>query len=155
MSHGLTVNVAWWAERGSQGAVPSVPRTVFFVSDSTGITAETLGNALLADFPSARLERHTVPFFSSNATADAVVARLRRAAAAGYAPIVFATVKDPDIRSVSRRRPRSSSTSSLGISHLWRLSWGATAETRADRYHGLGDLEQYFRRMRAVEEVAN
>ncbi|WP_423138199.1 kinase/pyrophosphorylase [Microbacterium sp. HMH0099] len=89
MSHGLTFNVVWWAERGSQGAAPSVPRTVFFVSDSTGITAETLGNALLADFPSARLERHTVPFFSSNATADAVVARLRRAAAAGYAPIVL------------------------------------------------------------------
>jgi hypothetical protein len=33
-------------------------RAVFFVSDSTGITVETLGGALLANFPHVRTRRH-------------------------------------------------------------------------------------------------
>ncbi|WP_336510678.1 kinase/pyrophosphorylase [Microbacterium luteum] len=31
------------------------------------------------------------------------------------------------------------------------VTWMFSAETRSGQYHGLGDLEQYFRRMRAVE----
>ena len=34
----------------------------FFLSDSTGITAETLGNTLITQFPEQHFERHTVPF---------------------------------------------------------------------------------------------
>lgn len=37
-------------------------RAAFFVSDSTGITAESLGSALLANFPGVTFQRHTVPF---------------------------------------------------------------------------------------------
>jgi len=111
-------------------------RAVFFVSDSTGITAETLGSALLANFPGAHFTRHTIPFVSSATAVDAVVAALQRAAADGHAPIVFATLKDAGVRT---------RLAAAGA------ELGATAETRAGQYHGLGDLEQYFRRMRAVE----
>ena len=38
---------------------PVVP--VFFLSDSTGISAETMGNALLIQFPDARFERTLIP----------------------------------------------------------------------------------------------
>lgn len=44
------------AHHGSASAV--VP--VFFLSDSTGISAETMGNALLIQFPDLRFDR-TVP----------------------------------------------------------------------------------------------
>src|SRR3712207_8748891 len=39
------------------------PRTVpvFFLSDSTGISAETMGNALLIQFPDLRFERRLIP----------------------------------------------------------------------------------------------
>ncbi len=37
-------------------------RLAYFVSDSTGITAETLGSALLVNFPAIAFERRTVPF---------------------------------------------------------------------------------------------
>ena len=37
-------------------------RTVFFVSDGTGITAETLGHSLLAQFPEARFRQVRAPF---------------------------------------------------------------------------------------------
>lgn len=128
-------------------------RAVFFVSDSTGITAETLGSALLANFPGARFDRHTIPFLGSVTPVDAVVARLRRAVAdgGGDAPIVFATVKDAGIR--ARLAEAGAVVIDLLAGHLTELEaeLGATAETRAGQYHGLGDLEQYFRRMRAVE----
>ncbi|MXS75839.1 phosphoenolpyruvate synthase regulatory protein [Microbacterium sp. CSI-V] len=133
-------------------AVPSVaPRAVFFVSDSTGITAETLGNALLANFPDARFERHTVPFVDSATAIESVERAVLRSAAAGEAPIVFATLKDAGIR--ARLAASATVVIDLLAGHLTELetALGATAETRAGQYHGLGDLEQYFRRMRAVE----
>ncbi|HBR87968.1 MAG TPA: phosphoenolpyruvate synthase regulatory protein [Microbacterium sp.] len=129
----------------------SAVRAVFFVSDNTGITAETLGSALLANFPDARFERHTVPFLGSVTAVDAVVGHLQRCAGAGGAPIVFATVKDAGIR--SRLAGAGAVVIDLLAGHFTELEaeLGATAETRSGQYHGLGDLEQYFRRMRAVE----
>jgi regulator of PEP synthase PpsR (kinase-PPPase family) len=43
---------------------PAVP--VFFLSDSTGISAETMGNALLIQFPDLRFERRLIPFISDS-----------------------------------------------------------------------------------------
>ena len=37
-------------------------RTVFFVSDRTGITAEILGRTLLTQFPDVEFHKHTLPF---------------------------------------------------------------------------------------------
>lgn len=128
----------------------TVTRPVFFVSDSTGITAETLGNALLANFPGTRFERRTIPFVDEKAVAS-LQADLHRAAAGGGSPIVFATLKDAGIR--ARLTGAGAVVIDLLAGHLTELEaeLGATAETRAGQYHGLGDLEQYFRRMRAVE----
>lgn len=135
----------------SPAVLATAARPVFFVSDSTGITAETLGNALLANFPGAQFERRTIPFVASANAVDALERDLRRAAANGEAPIVFATIKDAGIR--SRLVGAGAVVIDLLAGHLTELEaeLGATAETRAGQYHGLGDLEQYFRRMRAVE----
>ncbi len=135
----------------SSAVLATAARPVFFVSDSTGITAETLGNALLANFPGAQFERRTIPFVASANAVDALERDLRRAAANGEAPIVFATIKDAGIR--SRLVGTGAVVIDLLAGHLTELEaeLGATAETRAGQYHGLGDLEQYFRRMRAVE----
>ena len=37
-------------------------RTVFFISDSTGITAETIGNSILAQFEGVQFDKHRLPF---------------------------------------------------------------------------------------------
>ena len=41
------------------------PRPVYFLSDSTGITAETLGNTLLTQFPENEFDRIPIPFITS------------------------------------------------------------------------------------------
>jgi len=40
-------------------------RTVFFISDRTGITAEALGNSLLTQFPEIEFKRVNLAFIDS------------------------------------------------------------------------------------------
>ena len=71
-------------------------RTVFFVSDGTGITAETFGNSILAQF--AIKPRHIRrPFIDSVEKAEKVVSEINATAEAeGVRPIVFITLAHDD-----------------------------------------------------------
>jgi regulator of PEP synthase PpsR (kinase-PPPase family) len=126
-------------------------RDVFFVSDSTGITAETLGNALLANFPAVEFHRHTVPFIETADQARALVVEINATAAAGSRPIVFATVKA--VRLLTALGGARADLIDLLGGHLVELerALGTTASEQLAHYHGVGDLERYFARMRAVE----
>jgi [pyruvate, water dikinase]-phosphate phosphotransferase / [pyruvate, water dikinase] kinase len=75
-------------------------RTVFFVSDGTGITAETFGNSILAQFPGkARHVRR--PFIDSVDKAWTVLSEIGEVAdREGSRPIVFITLVNDEIRSV-------------------------------------------------------
>lgn len=74
-------------------------RTVFFISDGTGITAETLGHSLLAQFDSIDFEQITIPYVNTEARARDVVARINKAAQQdGHQPIVFDTIVNEDVR---------------------------------------------------------
>src|SRR5512141_2576808 len=73
-------------------------RPVYFLSDSTGITAETLGNTLLTQFPANDFDRITVPFITTVDQARAVVKVIDNLAATGLQPIVFSTAVSSDIR---------------------------------------------------------
>ncbi len=73
-------------------------RTAFFISDGTGITAETLGNSLLAQFDSIDFEKVTIPYVDSADKAERAVQRINRTATQeGVRPIVFDTVIDRNI----------------------------------------------------------
>jgi hypothetical protein len=75
-------------------------RSVFFVSDGTGITAETFGNSILAQFP-ARPRHVRRPFIDTVDKADSVVAEINAAAAhEGRRPIVFITLVNDEVRSI-------------------------------------------------------
>ena len=60
---------------------------MFFLSDSTGISAETMGNALLIQFPDLRFERRLIPFISTVEEARRVVAILDKAADGPVTPL--------------------------------------------------------------------
>jgi regulator of PEP synthase PpsR (kinase-PPPase family) len=75
-------------------------RTVFFVSDGTGITAETFGNSILAQF-AARPRHVRRPFIDSPAKALSVIDEINRTAAyEGRRPIVFITLVNDEVRSI-------------------------------------------------------
>ena len=82
----------------------SVPRrTVFFVSDGTGITVEMLGHSLLTQFEGIEFLHVTVPFVDTVAKARACVARIEDAGRNGSArPVVFTTLVNGEVRDVIR-----------------------------------------------------
>ncbi|KJL42297.1 pyruvate, water dikinase regulatory protein [Microbacterium trichothecenolyticum] len=126
-------------------------RLAYFVSDSTGITAETLGSALLANFPGWTFERHTIPFIDTTRAARELVGDMRAASRSRHAPIVFATVKSSEI--LRELEVSGAFVVDLLRGHLRELevALGTTASEQLGQYHGVGDIERYFARMRAVE----
>jgi regulator of PEP synthase PpsR (kinase-PPPase family) len=78
-----------------------MPRTVFYVSDSTGITARTLGQSLLAQFAGLDLEHVTVPFVADTIAMHELVARIDAVGRQqGCQPLVFSTIVDPALRAL-------------------------------------------------------
>ena len=79
-------------------------RTIYFVSDGTGITAQTLGHSLLTQFEGVEFNQVTLPFVDTAARAEECLARIAAEAAAGNGrPIVFSTLVDAEVRAVLRR----------------------------------------------------
>lgn len=79
-------------------------RTVFFISDGTGITAQMLGHSLLTQFDGLEFSQVTLPFVDSVAKAEECLERIEREAGrANGRPIVFSTLVDGDVRAVIRR----------------------------------------------------
>jgi regulator of PEP synthase PpsR (kinase-PPPase family) len=76
-------------------------RTVYFVSDQTGVTAETVGQSVLAQFAALDVREVTLPFVSSVDKAREAVRRIDRTAAEeGVRPIVFSTLVDDELRGI-------------------------------------------------------
>ena len=75
-------------------------RTVFFISDGTGITAETFGNAILAQFEIS--PRHVrLPFIDSVDKAHQAIRQINHAGELdGIRPIVFTTLVNMNILAV-------------------------------------------------------
>ena len=74
-------------------------RHVFFVSDRTGITAETLGLSLLTQFNGITFKKHTRRFVDTLDKARAVAEEIRQARLQhGALPIVFSTLIDEEMR---------------------------------------------------------
>ena len=83
--------------------MPAQKRTVFVVSDGTGITAEMLGHSLLTQFEGIDFHQITIPFVDSLAMAAECVARVRAAASHDAArPIIFSTLVDAEVRDAVR-----------------------------------------------------
>ena len=140
---------ALWRDTVGAGS-PSAP-TVFFLSDSTGITAETLGNTLLTQFPAQQLERRTIPFITTVEHAQEVVAVIDQVAATGRRPIVFSTTVGLDIRAVLARSH--GHFFDLIGAHIGQLEQAlhASASGQPGQAHGVGDAMRYQSRMAAVE----
>lgn len=74
-------------------------RSAYFVSDRTGITAESLGNALLTQFDMLEFKRETIPFIDTADKAMAVAEQIRqRAQSDHFRPLVFVSIVNPFVR---------------------------------------------------------
>jgi len=70
-------------------------RSVFIISDGTGITAEILGHSLLSQFPDTTFRTRALPFVNSDDKLGEALAQINEAAMSdGAKPLIFATFVD-------------------------------------------------------------
>ena len=125
-------------------------RTVFFVSDQTGVTAETLGHSLMTQFEGQEFRPVTLPFVSSLDKAEEAVRRINRAASQGLRPIVFSTLVQDDLREiVMGANALFLDLFSTFVGPLER-ELDARSTHRAGRAHGIADLAAYTTRIEAT-----
>ena len=76
-------------------------RTAFFISDRTGLTAETLGRSLLSQFDGIEFKRITLPYLDTvDKARDAVALINTTAQTDGGRPLLFSTLLLPEVRDV-------------------------------------------------------
>jgi len=76
-------------------------RTIFYLSDGTGITAETIGHSVLTQFGDVDFDTFRVPFIDDEEKAHGAAARIRNVyATTGARPIVVNTVVDPALSEI-------------------------------------------------------
>ena len=127
-------------------------RTVFFISDRTGITAEMLGNSLLTQFEDIHFHRVTIPFVDSmEKVADAVRQVNATATAEGRRPIVVSSVVDETMSETIRHETHALTLDMFQI-FIQPLEGelGAKSSHAAGRSHGIANSHEYFARMEAI-----
>ena len=127
-------------------------RTVFFVSDRTGITAEMLGNSLLTQFEDFLFERQTIPFVDSPEKAAAAIAQINETAEReGKRPIVFSSVVD---EAMARQIQEQVNAQTLDLFQIFiaplETERRAKSSHAAGRSHGIANSHEYFARMEAI-----
>lgn len=127
-------------------------RTVFFLSDRTGITAEMLGNSLLTQFDDIRFQRVTIPFVDSPDKVAAAVRQVNETAdREGRRPIVISSVVDEAMSEVIRRDARALTLDFFGVFiQPLEAELGTKSSHAAGKSHGIADSHEYFARMEAI-----
>ena len=133
-----------------------IRRQVFFVSDSTGITVETLGNALLSQFDHVEFATTTIPFVTDASHADDVAARIDGAGGGDNdRPLVFCTLADSRLRTILSR-------SNALVLDIFQAFIGTLEQElhigsshALGRFHAVTDKSSYEDRIGAVEFALN
>jgi len=76
-------------------------RTLYYISDGTGISAETLGRSLITQFEQITFQSYTLPYIDTEAKAYAAIAKINQTYAEDHTrPIIFSTIVKPEIRHI-------------------------------------------------------
>lgn len=74
-------------------------RSIFFISDQTGITAETLGRSLLTQFADVDFVQITLPFINDEEKVMQAIKQIERAAEnSGEMSFAFSTLVQDELR---------------------------------------------------------
>ena len=127
-------------------------RTVFFISDGTGITAETFGGSILAQFP-GKPRKVRRPFIDTVDKARAVVEEINHTALAeGKKPIVFLTMATEDAREVLVAAGCAGVVMDMFRTFIEPLEaeFGMKSNHRVGRFSDAAKSEEYNERIEAI-----
>ncbi|MCA3148696.1 MAG: kinase/pyrophosphorylase [Burkholderiales bacterium] len=125
-------------------------RSVFFVSDGTGITAETFGHAVLAQFD-LRFREIRLPFIDSPDKAYEAMQRINQTAEQdGKRPLVFSTLVNADTATVIKRSNAMIHDLIDRFVEPLEQELGVKSTHTIGRSHNIANSEEYKRRIEAI-----
>ena len=129
---------------------PSANRTVFFVSDGTGITAETFGHSVLTQFD-LRFKQIRLPFIDTIEKAFEAVRKINDAfETEGNRPIVFSTLVQTDLASVIFKSKGLHMDLIQTFVAPLEQELGVKSTHTVGRSHNIADTEEYKNRIEAI-----
>jgi regulator of PEP synthase PpsR (kinase-PPPase family) len=129
---------------------PSANRTVFFVSDGTGITAETFGHSVLTQFD-LKFKQIRLPFIDTIEKAYDAVRKINDAFdLEGNRPIVFSTLVQAELAGVVfKSKGLHMDLIQTFVSPL-EQELGIKSTHSVGRSHNIADTEEYKNRIEAI-----
>ena len=134
---------------------PAKLRTVFIVSDGTGITAETLAHSLLSQFEGFQYRQVRMPFIDDLEKIDDCVYRIEEShAREGLPPIVVSTLVNAEI--ASRLRDTKALILDFFGAFIAPLeeTLGSKSSHSIGRSHGSANSSEYLARIEAINFTA-
>jgi len=129
----------------------STPRPVFYVSDGTGITAETIGHSLLTQFEGGRFRAERIAFVDTPARAREVSAQIRAAGdKAGVRPIVVSSCVDAEANAALAQSGALLLDVFAPFIQPLETELGQPRQRHVGKAHGMVDFERYHQRINAI-----
>lgn len=129
----------------------SPPRPVFYVSDGTGITAETIGHSLLTQFEGVEFESRRLSFVDDEGKARRAAALIREAGErAGSRPLVINTIVDSHLSALLAESGALMMDVFAPFIEPMERELGVERRPRVGKAHGLTDYKAYENRIDAT-----
>jgi regulator of PEP synthase PpsR (kinase-PPPase family) len=130
--------------------LPNAARTVFFVSDGTGITAETFGHSVLTQFD-LRFRQVRLPFIDTVDKAHDAARKINEAFVTdGQRPIIFSTLVKTDLSNVIRQCKGLHMDLIQTFVAPLEQELGVKSTHTIGRSHNIVDSEEYKNRIEAI-----
>lgn len=141
-------------ELGAMNTMASqVQRTVFFISDGTAITAETLGHAVLSQFPLS-FTSYTLPFVTTPTRAEEIKQKIDALyTETQIRPLVFYSIISPEVKQIITQSSGFCQDIVQSLVAPIQKEVGLEPEPKLNRTHGLSmqNMNQYDARIAAIE----
>ena len=126
-------------------------RAAFFLSDRTGITAETMGQSLLTQFEPIEFEKFNLPFIDTLEKANNAVEQINAAAERyGNKPLLFSTLINEEVQQVIEKSAGLLFDMFNTFTPLLEEELGIPSAHAVGRAHGMGIYTTYKTRIDAL-----
>ncbi len=126
-----------------------IKRTVFFISDGTGLTAEAFGHSLLSQFEEVEFQQIRIPFLDSIGKAHEAVARIN-GQGDGMRSIVFTTLVDQELADIVHQADAFCLSYFDSFLAPLEAELGVKSSHTVGRSHGSADSSDYKKRIEAI-----
>lgn len=128
-----------------------IKRTVFFVSDGTGLTAEALGHSLLTQFENVEFRQIRIPFLDSNEKARDALHRINEQGEKdGIRPILFTTLVNRELADIIHQADAFSLSYFDSFLAPLEVELGVKSSHTVGRSHGTAESSEYKKRIEAI-----